>query len=39
MVAEIGVAGRGDVDGGAGGDEGEEEEVEWGCGGLGAERG
>ena len=34
MVAEIGVTGRGDVNGGAEGDERESEEVEWWRGGL-----
>ena len=39
MVPEIGVAGAGDVDCDTDGCEGEEEEVDWWGGGLGAEWG
>lgn len=37
-VAVVEPAGDGDEEGGADGDEGEDEEVHWGCGGLVAER-
>ena len=38
VVAEVGVAGRADVDGGADGDEGDDEGVGWGRRGLVAQR-
>jgi len=38
VVAEVGVAGRADVDGGADGDEGDDEGVGWGRGGLVTQR-
>ena len=38
VVAEVGVAGRADVDGGADGDEGDDEGVDWGRRGLVAQR-
>ena len=38
VVAEVGVAGRADVDGGADRDEGDDEGVGWGRGGLVAQR-